>query len=147
MWNLMPYPSSVLLNLHLWVMIRSFLNPLTFLNLLQKIIPYSMTMTDLYWSWRSLLKTTKIIILTPRLNRWCYSTWPTTLQLSIVSQPRRRMVASLILNHRLVWMFQWQSSRRESSIPPINVWWLAIWSFNHKDTGLRKRNPIWWGVF
>ena len=62
MWNLMTYPSSVLLTLQLWVMIRSLL------NLLHKIKPYSMTMRDLHWSQRSLLKTTKTIVLTLGLN-------------------------------------------------------------------------------
>ena len=130
--NFITYPSSVLLTLELWVTIRSFLNLLTLLNLLQKIIPYSMTMSDLHWSQRSLLKTTNRIILTPRLNKFCYSTWTTTLQLGIESHPRIRMVVSLILNHRLVWMLQWQISRRASKIPPSEMWWSAIWSFNHK---------------
>ena len=131
----------MLINLKLLVMIRSLFKLLNFLNLLQIILPYSMTVTDLHWSRRSLLKTVNTIALNPRLNEWCSFTWPTTLQLSIVLHPKIRMFVLKILNHRLVWMLQWHSSRQASSIPPSEMWRSSIWSVNHKDTGLRKNNP------
>ena len=73
-WNFMTYLSSVLLNFQLWVMIWYLLDLLTLFNILHKIIPYSITMTDLDWSRRILLKNTKTIVLTPRLKKWCYFT-------------------------------------------------------------------------
>ena len=142
MWNFMTYPIYMLVTLQLLVMIRSLLKLITLFNLPQKIIPYSMTMKDLNWSRGTLFKTTKTIVLNSRLNEWCYSTWTTTLQLRIVLQPIIRMVIFLISNHSLVWMLQWQSYRQSSSILPSEMWWSAILSVNHKETGPRKRNPI-----